>query len=220
MCEQYTHTLIPYSPTLVPFAGEIQSFMQFVVETGVVPTRAQVQLLTPTDEVRIVTNPFTGRVHELRRKERKVIENCADIERSCESLRDYQIVASGIGVPRTTSLPMTINGPYYLSVTCRVSSTLCSTSHDVSVDATSRGTAPYGTPVDQSSLIGFFANPHTGRCIEVANAGSARFWIEFQFGKFLFPAFDDDSLVIVNPVIVSAAERCFRTSFAQGCFWV
>jgi hypothetical protein len=51
------------------------------------------------------------------------------------------------------------------------------------------------------------------------DAGCARFWIEFEFGKFIYPRVADN-LEVMSPAIVSEAEKCFRTKFAQGCrFW-
>ena len=67
--------------------------------------------------------------------------------------------------------------------------------------------------------MGVFPNPWTGGVIEVADAGCARFWIEFEFGKFIYPKITDN-LEVMNPEIVSAGEDCFGTKFAQGCrFW-
>ena len=70
-----------------------------------------------------------------------------------------------------------------------------------------------------SIRMGVFPNPWTGGVIEVADAGCARFWIEFEFGKFIYPKITDN-LEVINPKIVSAGEECFGTKFAQGCrFW-
>jgi hypothetical protein len=63
---------------------------------------------------------------------------------------------------------------------------------------------------------GIFRNPKTGAAIEVQNAACARFWIEFQFGKWLFPKIGD-SLDLLRPSILAVASDIFRTSLAQGC---
>jgi hypothetical protein len=55
--------------------------------------------------------------------------------------------------------------------------------------------------------------------IEVPNAGSARFWIEFEFGKFIYPKIEK-RLEILSPLLVETAEECFQAEFVQGCrFW-
>jgi hypothetical protein len=66
---------------------------------------------------------------------------------------------------------------------------------------------------------GIFPNAWTGDVIEVTDAGCARFWIEFEFGKFIYPKLTDN-LEVMSPALVLGAEKCFRTKFAQGCrFW-
>jgi hypothetical protein len=55
--------------------------------------------------------------------------------------------------------------------------------------------------------------------IEVAGAGCARFWVEFELGKSLFPPFDRGDLEFLDPGIVAGAERLFGVGFAQGCHW-
>jgi hypothetical protein len=66
---------------------------------------------------------------------------------------------------------------------------------------------------------GIFPNPWTGEAIEVADAGCARFWIEFEFGKFIYPEVSG-SFDVMSPAIVQDIEQCFGTKFVQGCrFW-
>jgi hypothetical protein len=77
----------------------------------------------------------------------------------------------------------------------------------------------FGEPWNGESTIGIFTNPWTGEAIEVPNAASARFWIEFEFGKFIYPRIDK-SFDVFDPRLVEKAEECFQTKFVQGCrFW-
>lgn len=60
-----------------------------------------------------------------------------------------------------------------------------------------------------------FRHPVTGELIEVANAGCSRFWVEFEFGKWLLPKINT-SLNILDPSIAAMAQESFSTAFAQG----
>jgi hypothetical protein len=46
--------------------------------------------------------------------------------------------------------------------------------------------------------------------------GTARFWVEFEFGKFLSPKESDGSNVL-SPSFVAMAERAFALPFRQSC---
>lgn len=77
----------------------------------------------------------------------------------------------------------------------------------------------FGSACKNNVRNGIFSNPWTGDAIEVADAGCARFWIEFEFGRFIYPKMTN-GLEVLSPPIVLGAEQCFRAKFAQGCrFW-
>ena len=63
---------------------------------------------------------------------------------------------------------------------------------------------------------GTFRNPWTNDQIRVEHAGCARFWIEFELGKFIAPIIRE-SFELLEPRIVKAAEESFEVSFAQAC---
>lgn len=74
----------------------------------------------------------------------------------------------------------------------------------------------FGTACKPGTETGIFPNPWSGDVIEVPEAGCARFWIEFEFGDFLFPDVTG-ILEIFSPSIVAKAADCFETRFVQGC---
>jgi hypothetical protein len=74
----------------------------------------------------------------------------------------------------------------------------------------------FGSRCEAEPDAGIFSNPWTGSAIEVAGAGCARFWIEFEFGKFVLPRIED-RLDLLSPAVVNLAEDCFKSGFIQGC---
>ncbi len=215
MCEQYQHLLIAEVDQFVPTSQMVSSFLSDLIDGGFLPTPVELVLRVPTGEVRRFTNPFTGEIDLVPRKAHHKLDRVSDIAVQAGRLRDYEAVASGFGTPLLAALPVSTDDPYFLGVTCRASSSLRSTSHFVPQDP-GQGQLAFAAPVEDSIDFGVFTNPHDGSNIEVPNAGSARFWIEIELGKFMFPEIHD-SLELLHPKIVSMAERNFGVRFSQGC---
>src|SRR5207245_383105 len=76
----------------------------------------------------------------------------------------------------------------------------------------------FSRPCSSKNRLGIFHSPKTLKVIEVPKAGCARFWIEFEYGKMLFPRIED-SLDLIEPRIVQAAQSDFEIKFVQGCHW-
>ena len=79
------------------------------------------------------------------------------------------------------------------------------------------GDCEFGFDNPQSPIqsLGVFTHPWTGQRLEVANAGHARFWIEFEFGKWLFPKMTDNFNVL-RPRLLDASKTCFNTDLIQA----
>ncbi len=90
---------------------------------------------------------------------------------------------------------------------------------DVEAGPNIRNVPLFGTPCGPDDDLGIFPNPWTGEAVEVPHAGCARFWIEFEFGKLIYPKVGKN-FEFLSSSIVAEAEQCFRTKFVQGCrFW-
>src|SRR5262249_40261027 len=142
--------------------------------------------------------------------------NLEEFERGAAKLPDYEIVVHGEGRPRLPPLLIDCDGPYFVGVTCYVSSILRSTSDSHEEAAGDRRFAPYGKSFESSDMTGVFCDPRTGQTIEIPDAGAARFWIEFELGKFLFPEIAGANLDVLNSEVVAAADKCFGVRFVQG----
>lgn len=210
MAEQYVHTLIAEPNNFVPTAAQVQEFLSALVDRNVIPGSLCITLRTPTGETRTVVNPFTQGTLELQIKNHDKLGGIDEIEAALSPLADYEIEVNGHGRPKTPPLPISFDEPFHVAVTVRVSSVLRSTSES---DETGVG---YGEPCSTPQPSGFFTNPHSSKLIEVRGAGCARFWVEVQLGKFLFPEIPHDNLDILNPTVISAATKAFGVPFVQG----
>jgi hypothetical protein len=219
MSLRYCHTLIPCSSNIVARADQIQCFFAAMASIGVVGNDHSLALRKPSGKSREFRNPFTGAIVVRSVPERVELHDVSCLAGTIGTLKEYEAEMASIGIPKTPPLPIEFDGPYHVGVTCHVSSTLRSMSdlHEESESAAHREI--YGEPCDGETTLGLFSNPHTLEVIEVADAGCARFWIEFELGKSLFPAFDRADLNFLNPTIVAEAEGIFGQRFAQGCNW-
>jgi hypothetical protein len=221
MGEQYSHTLIAVSREFVPAGLQIQSFLTTIISDGVIPENPTITLRILTGKFREYPhkNPFTGENIKIEIKDLQKLESLEKIPEMVEPLRDFEVAMESLGRPKMPPLEIKFNEPYHLCVTCRVYSKCRSTSdpHEEAPDY--KSIIPYGKVCTQFQDVGTFANPHTLDSIVVPHAGCARFWIEFELGKFLCPEFATNSLELLNPHIVSNAEKIFGTKFVQGCCW-
>ena len=216
---RYCHTLIPTKTDFTPSADQVRDFLSSMVARGAIGGEPSFVLRTPSSRFREGRNPFTGKTVAFRMTDRKRFHDIAAVIKAIATLKDYEAEVSGTGRPKTPPIPLDFDDPYYIGITCRVSSVLRSTSDMHEESGTDPDLSFYGTPCDRVLKTGVFNNPHTLEVIEVAGAGCARFWVEFEFGKSLFPSFDQADLQFLNPVIVAEAERQFGVRFVQGCNW-
>lgn len=216
--EQYTHTLIAKAVDFVPTSPQVQNFFSFLTARNVVPKPCVLTLRIPTGKLRKFPNlpPQFSENLFVEETERKSLADTTEIETNVSALGDFLLELSGTGYPKTPPLSIHSDTPYHLGVTCRVYSKCRSTSND---RAANPKTISYGRPCPESQRDGIFHNPHNGEALIIPGAGCARFWIEFELGKFLCPEFTNTSLQFLNPVIQTEAVKIFGTEFVQGCHW-
>jgi len=213
MSLRYAHTLIPSSTQATPTPVQVQSFLSAMIERGAIPGDVSITLRTPSTRTRQGINPFTRQLETWPMKDHSHLQSVTQAASAISSHQDYEIVASGVGRPNHPPIPLDFFEPYYLGITCIVSSTLRTTSDH-------HNCVPYyGEPCTSPTSIGYFTNPHTAELIEVPRAGCAQFWIEFELGKSLFPPLPDQNLNILDPSIIQQAESIFALQFVQGCHW-
>ena len=151
------------------------------------------------------------------------IDRTVDVARTIEGLEDYNVLASGEWSPEDRPLVLfTIDrvlfeGSYLCEVSCHVRPEFISTSCWDKFACPNAPSVPgFGETCKTEIGIGIFSHPWTGKAIKVPNAGCARFWIEFEFGRFLLPKMSE-SLDVLSSAMVTKIEDCFGTEFVQGC---
>lgn len=220
MVEQYAHTLIARPIDFTPSSQQLHDCVAELIE--IIPLLGPLEFdLRTVSGYRDVVNPFTGQSAKYPNVEHRNL-TLAELAGAAHNLPDFEVAFGKNVRSQVTLLPMPKDTPqqYWLGVKIVVSSEVRSMSD------TYNGFEPpliqmpqFGAVSARHSPIGYFSNLHNGSIVEVEDAGSARFWIEFELGKFLFPPFDC-SLELLNPNVVAMIERVFGVSFVQGCHWL
>jgi len=226
--ETYIHTLIAADSAFVPSPAQVAGFFDGIVSTAnfriVAPSHRVPPgpvVMKPNGQFRKITLP-SGESESIPRLSGERPESLADIARFIESLAYFRVSLSGEW--KLTDTPLVLFTPhkiqyedtYRCSVSCECRPKPVSTSAwDSEAGPNIRDVPMFGSAC-KPGTTGIFPNPWSGDVIEVPEAGCARFWIEFEFGDFLFPDVNG-TLEIFSPSIVAKAVECFKTRFVQGC---
>jgi len=225
--EQYVHTLIAADSSFAPKSEQIADFLDRLVTScnfqiiADQPYQPGVRLVKPSGRYRSFTDPLTGETKSFPVSERIRIERISDIPLVIEGPRHFSVLMSGewnrehlpLSLLTTDGVPF--DGNYLCEVSCHLRPDVVSTSCLGMNSGSDLNVPTFGEPCGADCKIGVFSHPWTEELIEVPDGGCARFWIEFEFGKFLLPQMDD-TLEVLNPSIVMKAEECFQRRFVQG----
>lgn len=231
--EQYIHTLIAADSAYVPQPAKIAEFFSLLATLGFEMVRDAsrslpgLRVMKPGTRTRVGWNSVTSEVFAIVPVHDQIsVDRPHDIPALIEGLREYRVSGSGewpagcapIYLFKSDKTPFEETA--FCEVSCNVSPAPVSTSSwDSEAGPNVRNVPAFGEPCMGRATVGIFPNPWTGEVIEVQNAGCARFWIEFEFGKFLYPEIQDN-LEVLKSSLVHVAMDCFHIEFNQGCrFW-
>jgi len=215
---EYTHTLIPDRVDFVPDPQQIEVFLSSLVSSGAAPLKPAITVGTPSGEVRSFKNPFTGKTDSFAMFKSTALKDLAAVPGAIKAADDYMVNVDGKGPPKLPAFTFEFKGTYDFLVRCRLVPDVVSTSDWHDQIPIPHKVEFFNQPCSPTDRLGIFHNPHTMEVIEVPNAGCARFWIEFEFGKSLFPPIED-RLDLIEPKIVEVCEKSFGIKFVQGCHW-
>jgi len=215
---EYTHTLIPGRVDFVPEPQQLSNFLATIETIGATPLEASITLSKLTGQVRTFQNPFTGLTESSPIRSSEKLQSIDALPAALTDCKDYNIALIGKGPPRLPAFVFDFDSRYDFIVRCCQREAVVSTSdwHDeVAINKKVKFFEEQCSPDDR---LGIFHHPDTLKVIEVPHAGCARFWIEFEFGKSLFPKIED-RLDLIEPKIIKSAEQNFGVQFVQGCRW-
>jgi len=218
--EQYSHLLIPTSHEYRPNPTQVAEFMRDAVALGVVGDTPEIMASTlkrVAPQVRLGRNPFTGQTIDMHLptrmpNRRLTLRTLADLPQEVTAAEEYDVSVSGLTLPKLPPLAIDFHEPYHIRLACHVRAQLVALS-------SGRAEVHFGHDCTEAESLGVFLHPETAEVIEVQDAGCARFWIEFELGKWLRPEIVVGNLALLHPQLVELGRSCFQTPFVQGCIW-
>jgi hypothetical protein len=237
----YTHLLIPLSPEYRPKPDAVAAFGQGILNNGNVPSPFTISFSRVTKgepRVRKVRNIVTEETINIRGASRRVEQaetlfNTPQIIEQAAGQREYDIAIFGEGIPSSppfaagyvednTWKPLV--GAYHLEIRCRVRSNIVRLFMLKSEEELHQppDVTRWQPRLDEDCSIdeseGIFVHPEVG-AIRIPNAGCGTFWIEFKYGKFIFPRLSDNNVNVLDDAIVAMAQKTFGCDFVQACHW-
>jgi hypothetical protein len=226
----YSHTLIPDRVDYVPHPRQVADFFSALVELGAAPRQAELVLKTEKEPLRRAGLLVTGRKRSsVNRSGQPVVEGSCmtavdsipSIGPALEGLDGYELRMRGTG-PLTPLFRFDVelcpeDQSYDFEISCCLRPGVVSMSdyhHEVATIPEARTVVPFGETCNAANRTGFFVNHKTIELIRVPGAGYARFWIEFAFGKWVFPEMKDNSLDLLPANVVDAAQQIFEVRYA------
>jgi hypothetical protein len=241
MSLSYSHLLIPVSAEYRPEPDAVASFAGGLIDNGNVADGITINFSRVTKgepRVRQMPDPMTGDTIEVQGPSRSIerpqqLSNAAEIVVRAADEREYDVSIAAEGVPSTAPLTVgyfegddwkTMDSTYYLEIRCRVRGNpvrinMLENENDLHAPP---DLANYRPRFDEDSLPherdGLFVHPEAG-AINIPNAGTGTFWIEFNYGNFIFPRLRDHGVNVLDESVVNLARNVFDSEFVQACNW-
>jgi hypothetical protein len=237
----YTHLLIPRSPEYRPEPDAVAAFGREIINNGNVASPFTISFSRVSKEPpreRKMRNPTTGetiiiRGPSRRRDQPQALSTSSQIIDHAAGQREYDTAISGEGIPAAppfvvgyvendTWKPMA--SAYHLEICCRVRSNIVrlyslESEDDLHQPPDFTNYKPrFGEDCSIDEREGIFVHPESG-AIRIQHAGCGTFWIEFKFGKFIFPRLRDNGVNVLDDSVVTLARNAFNCDFVQACDW-
>lgn len=226
----YAHTLIATEPDFAPRPQQVAAFVNDLKASGGEPISATYRLGTLTGEVREGRHPLTGETISVPRRSFLPLPHPADIDERLKGVEDYNLLIEGHGPCQlppfklytassdggtANAVPFEDSYDYEIQLCLRQEPVSTSDWHE---EISPEPLAPrFGQPGHGEKRRGYFHHPQTGAVITVEDAGCARFWLQFQCGKFLYPKIEGTNLNVLEPQTLKIATQSFGVGFSQGC---
>jgi hypothetical protein len=226
--EQYAHLLIASDPDFVPdpsrvevFFDMVQKDFQFQFIKAPKDRMPGLMAMTSAEVVRTMKNPFTGEERTFRVPKWFALERTAEIVTLVADEAKYGVMMSGKWPAGAAPIELLVcDGKAFeealvCTVLCMVRANPVCTGDWWGEDRNGECEFGFGDPNGPIQAAGVFTHPWTGKRVDLPNAGSSRFWIEFEFGKWLLPKMTDN-FDVLQPAFVDAIQNCLGVRFVQA----
>jgi len=248
MSLSYTHYLIAASKEYRPTPQSVGQFLERVIQSHAIGEDYRIDcagVVKVEPQFRKERKFFTTRMVKIRtiprkRPRREQVPTTSRAVTLAEQEQEYDILVTSTIPPANPPLNIgcadkggnwqSWTGPYHLQICCHVRRSL------VRLSLFKPGDAPNAPLTDIANFItdntpqfdedctederdGLFVHPNARDGIVIPNAGCGTFWVEFEYGKWLYPRLKGDDLALLDPAVTDLARRTFETDFVEACSW-
>ena len=242
MSEYYQHLLVSNSKESCPECGSIAGFIQCLIEGRFIGEEFDLEfgkVEKGERRVRSILNPFTGDSVKALGPSRSyskpiAISDARRISDVVGSTVEFDLSISANGIPPRRPLVVgyphedgwqPMDEPYYHQVLCRARSHLVGLSQlrseedlDKPLDPSELPERTFDEDCSSENSEGIFVHPELG-VKRIPNAGCGIFWIEFNFGKFVYPQHLNGRIDVLDEDVLGLAKSNLDTDFIQACRW-
>lgn len=241
MSLNYTHFLIPDDSSYCPSPAQVADFLARVSPQGFIGPAAKLAISEVTKlprETKQSFNPFTRGMTETltpsrKRSRFKAVSEIGGLEKALAKLSEYEVSLTTEKKPKLPPLEIgtdyetgewePFDKAYAFELLCcaRESAvTLSFVEKPKSLKANPEDLIPaeFGEDSKKGRCDGYFVHPEAG-VLKVAGAGCGRFWVEMQYGKFLYPRLKNKKVDVLAKPFVKLVEETMGCKFLQGCSW-
>lgn len=219
--------LIPTDPDFAPEPSKIVDFFDMLTDSWEYELNWNSRYLHPLRVIKRLSNEEVRKAIAASENgctfpalERIELEKTSDIPSAVEGMTRYSVSSSGLWQPNypPIKIPKSLWPPTCEKLNGRVTCDLCPepvlTSNWWTV-GDSTGLLQFGDPAGTNQSPGVFTHPISRNNIEVPSAGSARFWVGFDFGVWLLPHLPEN-FNLLNAPLVRATEDHFGVQMVQA----
>jgi hypothetical protein len=225
--EQYIQMLIPHDSDFAPQPARVAALFEMLEKSwhfeldrtnNHTPALQVFKLLSKAEIEKAMEG--AGAAKTLPRLDRVKLEKADEIPETIRRLPRCSVSANGHW--RSNSSPIKIPNSFWPggqkrlwgSVACDLRpEPVCMSNWWTTEDHT--GLLRFGDPADPGQTVGLFTHPISKRNIEIPFAGSARFWVSFDFGEWLVPHVAED-FDLLPPNLVRLAEEHLGIEMSQA----
>jgi hypothetical protein len=226
--EQYIQMLIPVDPDFAPDSSQIAAFFDMLADSFHFELDWNSRHLHPLRVFKLLSNAeiekaieASGPIKMFPRLDRINLQRTSEIPGAIEGIPRCVVAANGHWHPETSliKISQSLWTPNRETLHCGISCDLRSepvlTSNWWTEQGDDTGLLQFGDPASSTPSTGTFTHPISRINIEVPCAGSARFWVGFDFGVWLLSHLPED-FDLLDPALVRATEDHFGVRMAQA----
>jgi hypothetical protein len=241
MSLSYEHLLVPVSSDYRPDAGRVVAFLQGTLSKGHVADDARISFAKVVKNDAIgwqFHDPMTNKTIQIPAPSRKIerpipAKSLSELLGLAEGVSEFDVMAGAEGLPRHPPCNVgyidnetwrPIDRPHELEICCRMRRRAVrlyslETPDDLHRPPDFSKTQPrFDEDCEAEERDGVFVHPEAG-AFWISNAGCGTFWIEFRYGKWLFPRLKDNRIQILDKSVIDLAQSTFETDFVEACNW-